>query len=110
MNRIEVINSYISNSDKVVDVGCDQAKLGIMLSKRNQSLFPTRISLQKNMPKSKLSRSITNSKNNSRNYSTLQFNQAFLQKKNTEINDNDRRQIKLKTNINKKSLILLLLK
>ena len=72
------------------------------ISQRNQSIFPTRISLQKNIPKSKLSRSITNSNNHSRNYSTLQFNQAFLQKKNTEINDNDRRQIKLKTNISQK--------
>ena len=36
MNRIEVIYSYIDISDKVVDVGCDQAKLSIMLSKRNQ--------------------------------------------------------------------------
>ncbi len=36
MNRIEAIYSYIDISDKVVDVGCDQAKLSIMLSKRNQ--------------------------------------------------------------------------
>ena len=35
MNRIETINSYISNDDKVVDVGCDQAKLSLMLEKRN---------------------------------------------------------------------------
>ncbi len=34
MNRIETINSYISDNDKVVDVGCDQAKLGLLLEKR----------------------------------------------------------------------------
>ena len=35
MNRIETINSYILDKDKVVDVGCDQAKLSLMLEKRN---------------------------------------------------------------------------
>lgn len=44
MNRIEVIYSFISESDKVVDVGCDQAKLGIMLAKRNQSSIASDIS------------------------------------------------------------------
>ncbi len=36
MNRISSIYSFISLNDKVVDVGCDQAKLSIMLSKRKQ--------------------------------------------------------------------------
>lgn len=36
MNRIEAIYSFIDEDDKVVDVGCDQAKLGLMLSKRKQ--------------------------------------------------------------------------
>ena len=44
MNRIEAIYSYIDECDKVVDVGCDQAKLGIMLSKRNQSSIGVDIS------------------------------------------------------------------
>ena len=44
MNRIEAILSYISLSDKVVDVGCDQAKLAIMLSKRNQSSIASDVS------------------------------------------------------------------
>ena len=44
MNRIEAIYSFISESDKVVDVGCDQAKLGIMLAKRNQSSIASDIS------------------------------------------------------------------
>ena len=35
MNRIETISSYISKDDKVVDVGCDQAKLSLLLEKRN---------------------------------------------------------------------------
>ena len=36
MNRIEAIYSFIDLKDRVVDVGCDQAKLGILLTKRNQ--------------------------------------------------------------------------
>ena len=36
MNRIESIYNHIDNEDKVVDVGCDQAKLSLMLAKRNQ--------------------------------------------------------------------------
>jgi len=44
LNRIEAIYSFISESDKVVDVGCDQAKLGIMLAKRNQSSIASDIS------------------------------------------------------------------
>lgn len=36
MNRIEAIYSLINESDKVIDVGCDQAKLGIMLANRKQ--------------------------------------------------------------------------
>ena len=37
MNRIEALCSFIDECDKVVDVGCDQAKLGLMLAKRGQS-------------------------------------------------------------------------
>ena len=44
MNRIEAIYSFIDEKDKVVDVGCDQAKLSIMLSKRNQSSIGVDIS------------------------------------------------------------------
>ena len=44
MNRIDAIASYINLDDKVVDVGCDQAKLSIMLSKRNQSSIASDIS------------------------------------------------------------------
>ncbi len=44
MNRIEEIYSYIDIKDKVVDVGCDQAKLSIMLSKRNQPSIAVDIS------------------------------------------------------------------
>ena len=44
MNRIEAIYSLIDINDKVVDVGCDQAKLSIMLSKRNQSSIASDIS------------------------------------------------------------------
>lgn len=36
MNRIEALYSFIDECDKVVDVGCDQAKLGLMLAKRGQ--------------------------------------------------------------------------
>ena len=36
MNRIEALYSFINEEDKVVDVGCDQAKLGLMLAKRGQ--------------------------------------------------------------------------
>ena len=35
MNRIESICSFINDNDLVVDVGCDQVKVGILLSKRN---------------------------------------------------------------------------
>lgn len=34
MNRIEAIVSFISNTDKVVDVGCDQVEVGVMLAKK----------------------------------------------------------------------------
>ena len=35
MNRIEAICSFINDNDLVVDVGCDQVEVGILLSKRN---------------------------------------------------------------------------
>lgn len=44
MNRIETLYSFIDLKDKVVDVGCDQAKLSIMLAKRNQSSIASDIS------------------------------------------------------------------
>ena len=44
MNRIDAIYSFIEKQDKVVDVGCDQAKLSIMLAKRNQSSIASDIS------------------------------------------------------------------
>ncbi len=44
MNRIEAIYSFISEEDKVVDVGCDQAKLSLLLAKRNQSSIASDIS------------------------------------------------------------------
>ena len=44
MNRIESIYSLININDKVVDVGCDQAKLSIMLAKRGQSSIACDIS------------------------------------------------------------------
>ena len=44
MNRIETIYSYIETNDKVVDVGCDQAKLSILLSLRNQKSIACDIS------------------------------------------------------------------
>ena len=44
MNRIESIYQYIDENDKVVDVGCDQAKLSILLAKRNQSSIACDIS------------------------------------------------------------------
>ncbi len=44
MNRIEALYSFISENDKVVDVGCDQAKLSIMLAKRGQSSIASDIS------------------------------------------------------------------
>ena len=44
MNRIESIYSLIDENDKVVDVGCDQAKLSIMLAKRNQKSIAADIS------------------------------------------------------------------
>ena len=44
MNRIEAIYSFIDKSDRVVDVGCDQAKLSLMLAKRNQSSIACDIS------------------------------------------------------------------
>ena len=44
MNRIEAIYSFITEEDKVVDVGCDQAKLSLMLAKRNQSSIASDIS------------------------------------------------------------------
>ena len=44
MNRIEAIYSFITEEDKVVDVGCDQAKLSLLLAKRNQSSIAADIS------------------------------------------------------------------
>lgn len=44
MNRIETIFSFIDSSDKVVDVGCDQAKLSKLLLTRNQSSIAMDIS------------------------------------------------------------------
>ena len=44
MNRIEAIYSFISETDKVVDVGCDQAKLALLLAKRNQPSIASDIS------------------------------------------------------------------
>ena len=35
MNRIEAVCSFINDNDLVVDVGCDQVEVGILLSKRN---------------------------------------------------------------------------
>ncbi len=45
MNRIETIYSLIDKNDKVVDVGCDQAKLGIMLAKSNIKSIASDISI-----------------------------------------------------------------
>ena len=44
MNRIEAIYSFIDIKDRVVDVGCDQAKLALLLSKRGQSSIASDIS------------------------------------------------------------------
>lgn len=44
MNRIEAIFSFIDEKDKVVDVGCDQAKLSKLLLTRNQSSIASDIS------------------------------------------------------------------
>lgn len=44
MNRIETIYSFIDINDRVVDVGCDQAKLGILLAARNQKSIASDIS------------------------------------------------------------------
>lgn len=44
MNRIDAIYSFIDLKDRVVDVGCDQAKLGILLAKRNQKSIACDIS------------------------------------------------------------------
>ena len=44
MNRIETIYSLIDKNDKVVDVGCDQAKLSIMLANNNISSIASDIS------------------------------------------------------------------
>lgn len=44
MNRINAIYSFINEDDKVVDVGCDQAKLGLMLSNRKQYSIASDIS------------------------------------------------------------------
>lgn len=45
MNRIETIYSLIDKNDKVVDVGCDQSKLGIMLAKTNIKSIASDISI-----------------------------------------------------------------
>ena len=45
MNRIEALCSYIENEDKVVDVGCDQAKLGIMLAGRGINSIASDVSV-----------------------------------------------------------------
>lgn len=44
MNRIDAIYSLIDENDKVVDVGCDQAKLSLKLANRNQSSIASDIS------------------------------------------------------------------
>lgn len=44
MNRIETIYNLIDKEDKVIDVGCDQAKLGIMLAKRKQNSIASDVS------------------------------------------------------------------
>ncbi|NLC48031.1 MAG: SAM-dependent methyltransferase [Tenericutes bacterium] len=44
MNRIEAIYTFIDSKDKVVDVGCDQAKLSIMLAKKGYSSIGSDIS------------------------------------------------------------------
>lgn len=44
MNRIEAIYSLIDTKDRVVDVGCDQAKLALILSKRGQFSIASDIS------------------------------------------------------------------
>lgn len=44
MNRIDAIYSFIDLKDRVVDIGCDQAKLGILLAKRNQKSIASDIS------------------------------------------------------------------
>lgn len=44
MNRIDAIYSFIDLKDRVVDVGCDQAKLGILLANRNQKSIASDIS------------------------------------------------------------------
>ena len=44
MNRIETIYNLIDKEDKVIDVGCDQAKLGIMLAKRKQKSIASDVS------------------------------------------------------------------
>lgn len=45
MNRIETIYSYIDVNDKVIDIGCDQAKLGLMLAKRKQKSIASDVSI-----------------------------------------------------------------
>ena len=54
MNRIEALYSHIDIKDKVVDVGCDQAKLSLMLESRRQSSIASDIS-QKVIMKAKQS-------------------------------------------------------
>ena len=44
MNRIDAIYLFIDLKDRVVDVKCDQAKLGILLAKRNQKSIASDIS------------------------------------------------------------------
>ena len=44
MNRIEALYSYIDKKDRVVDIGCDQAKLSLMLSEHGQSSIASDIS------------------------------------------------------------------
>lgn len=44
MNRIKSILFFINKEDKVVDVGCDSAKLGILLAKRGQKSIASDIS------------------------------------------------------------------
>lgn len=45
MNRIASIYSFIDVDDKVVDVGCDQAKLSLMLAKRGQYSIASDVSV-----------------------------------------------------------------
>ena len=86
MNRIETIYSYIDENDKVVDVGCDQAKLSIMLSQRNQSSIAVDISekviekaKREQVPADVINRNIDKAKKGEvENYDVVEY-EAFAQ-------------------------------